>query len=393
MRILQVIPFFSPQMGGSPQVAYQICRHLAQRGHEVTLVTSDYAIQASRFQPDHFDVVFFPNLIAKDGMYLGPGLIRWAKENTRKFDIIHMHEFRTFQNAVMRHFAIQSDVPYVLSAHGTLPVIIQRKLFKKMYDLLIGNALLDSASRLIAVSPVEIEHYQQAGVNAGRIRVVYNGLDVEEYAQLPARGSFRHNLGGISENTKIILFLGRLHKIKGINYLIEAFSQLKEGPPPCVLAIAGPDEGELDSLITLSNHLNVQDKVLFTGPLYGVDKLAAYADADVFVLPSAYEIFGLVVFEALMCETPVIVSEDSGMGALISEAGAGFLTKYGDVGQMVDMLDFVLTHSEDAHERAIKGKNWVEQRLNWKVIVGELEKVYQEASKNSSYPEFMLTTF
>lgn len=376
MRILQVTPFFSPQMGGSPQVAYQICRHLTQRGHEVTLVTSDYAIQASRFQPDHFEVVFFPNLIAKGGMYLSPGLIRWAKENTRKFDMIHMHEFRTFQNVVMRHFAIQSEVPYVLSAHGTLPVIIQRKLFKKMYDLLIGNALLDSASRLIAVSPMEIEHYQQAGVNAGRIRVVYNGLDVEEYARLPARGSFRHNLGGMSENTKIILFLGRLHKIKGINYLIEAFSMFRKEFAPCILVIAGPDEGELRNLKILSSRLDIQEQVRFVGPLYGEDKLAAYRDADLFVLPTAYEIYGLVTFEALLCGTPVVVSSESAAGQLISQAGAGYLSPYGDVPQLAATLTEALSDEDRSAAMVQAGQAFIRKHLLWPVLTQQLEKIY-----------------
>ena len=380
MRILQVIPFFTPQMGGSAYIVYQYSRHLSERGHKVTVWASDYASGKSEFSKGSFKKALFPtrpSWVPRWGFYPTPALIPWARDHITEFDVIHMHTVRTFQNLVVRHFAVRYGIPYVLSAHGTLPIIVERKLAKRVYDLLFGQALLAGATRLVAVSPVEVEQYQRAGVEEERIRMIYNGLDLEEFSCLPPWGTFRSRLG-IAEGTKVVLFLGRLHKRKGINYLIEAFARLQVQESNSLLVIAGPDDGELAKLQALAEGLGLQDQVWFVGPLYGEDKLAAYVDADVLASPAVYEIFGLVPFEALMCGTPVVVTDDCGAGQLISEAQAGYLVPYGDVEALAEALLGALTNREEAMRKVKAGQEYIRRRLDWNVIVGELEKTYME---------------
>lgn len=382
MRILQVIPFFSPQMGGSAHVAYQTSRRLSQRGHEVTVVASDHATSHSRFEEASFRVVFLPSVMSRWGFYLTPGLLAWARAHVSGFDVIHMHTLRTFQNAVVRHFAVRSGVPYVLSAHGTLPVIVERKLAKRVYDLLFGRALLASASRLLAVSRVEAEQYREAGVEEERIRVIYNGLDLEEFAHLPARGTFRRR-HGIAEETRVVLFLGRLHRRKGIDHLLEAFARILGQEEDAVLIIAGPDEGELSHLQALARHLGLDEGVRFTGPLYGEDKLAAYVDADVVACPAVHEIFGLVPFEALLCGTPVIVTDDCGSGQMVGEAQAGYIVRYGDVDALTDALFRAVRSRQEALRMVRAGQSYTRELLGWDCMVGDLEKVYAEVAGGS----------
>jgi len=373
MRILQVIEFLTPQMGGSPMVAYQISRHLAQRGHEVTVVTSDYG--TSRFPEESFRVIYLPNLVARWGFYVTPGLIRWAREYLPDFEIIHLHTARTFQNLVVSHYARHYDKPYLFQAHGTLPVIVARKFAKRLYDLFFGRRVVAGAHGVIAVSEMEIAQYRQFGVPAEKISLVPNGLALEEFSHLPARGSYRSEQH-IAEGTVVILSVGRIHQLKGLDHLIGAFARFQKTRPDSLLIIAGPDEGDQPRLERLISSLELQGSVRFPGPLYGIKKLAAMVDADVVTSTSYYEIFGLVPFEALMCGTPVVVSQEIASGQLIAAANAGYLAPYGDEDALCACLIEVLTHPEEAHRRVASGQAYVRRHLGWQAIIEQFEQLY-----------------
>lgn len=380
MRILQVLPYFSPSMGGVARVVFDLARHLSYRGHDVTVVAGDYKQAEASFPPDEFRQVLLRSVFSRWGFYYTPSLVAWMRAHVPEFDVIHLHEVRTFQNAVARRFALRHNLPYVLSAHGTLPVIVQRKLAKRAYDLFFGRALLASASRLVAVSPLEAEQYRQiGGAEASRVRVIYNGLDLDEFSHLPPRGLLRQKLG-IPLQAPVVLFLGRLHRIKGVDHLLQSFARLGEEVPEAILVIAGPDEGELAHLQALARRLRLVDRVQFAGPLYGQDKLSAYVDADVVASPGGYEIFGLVPFEALMCGTPVVVSDGGGANQLIWESGSGYLVPYGDVPALTAVLRQALTDSAAAMRQVEAGLKFVRTTLDWRVITIRVEALYAEVA-------------
>jgi glycosyltransferase involved in cell wall biosynthesis len=359
-------------MGGSAVVAYELSKHLAARGHQVTVLTTDYASKEKEFPTCDFQVVRLPNIISGFGFYVSPQISKWLKANLHDFDLIHMHEVRTFQNAMTRHYAKNYGTPFLISAHGTLPVIVQRKLAKRVYDFLYGNKLLEDASVFVAVSPAEVEQYRQAGIEKDRIRMIYNGLDLKQFAHLPPRGSFLGKLG-ISREKKVILYLGRLHRRKGIDYLIEAFANMEPQLGNIILVIAGPDAGELRKLQHLVKSKGLVDRVYFSGPLFGREKLAAYVDADVFVSPGVHEIFGLVPFEALMCGTPVIVADDCGAGRLISEANAGYTIPYGDVQALALKIKRGLANHEESTQMVMNGQDFIRNQLDWLKVTSEYE--------------------
>ena len=107
--------------------------------------------------------------------------------------------------------------------------------------------------------------------------------------------------------------------------------------------------------------------------------MAAYQDADVLVYPSTYEIFGLVPFEALLCGTPVIVTDDCGCGEIIKEAECGYLVNYGDVAGLAEVLRFALEHP-DVNKRMVEaGRRYIEEHLAWESVVKRVEEVYEES--------------
>ncbi|GAJ22860.1 unnamed protein product, partial [marine sediment metagenome] len=168
---------------------------------------------------------------------------------------------------------------------------------------------------------------------------------------------------GLGDDQRIILFLGRIHKIKGLDLLAKAFADLPKPLDNIKLVIVGPDDGYLSSLKKLVTDLGINDKVLFTGPLYGQEKLKAYVDADVYVLPSFYEIFGITVLEALACGTPVIVTNRCGIADAIN-GQAGLVVPY-DKEQLQHALLHLLGDDKMRSQFSEKGKSLVREKFNW----------------------------
>ena len=374
MKILEVTNFFSPVHGGSAEAPYQLSKELARRGHKVTIYTSDFkltqdyvnSIPGATVRP-------FRTWLSMANLYVTPGIISSAREETRHMDIIHMHNYRTFQNAIAHRYARKYNVPYVLQAHGSLPRIMSKQRLKQAYDIIWGHRLLKDAARVLAVTKAEAEQYKDAGVREDKIEIIPHGIDLSAFENLPPRGEFRRK-HGMGDDQRIVLYLGRIHRIKGLDLLAGAFADLSRSLNDTRLIIAGPDDGHLSSLKKSIADLKIKDRILLTGPLYGQEKLTAYVDADIYVLPSVYEIFGITILEALACGTPVIATDRCGLAEEVSEQ-AGLVIPY-DKGQLQDALSQMLGDDKLRQNFGEKGKSLVRDKFNWEKIAEQVERVY-----------------
>lgn len=238
-----------------------------------------------------------------------------------------------------------------------------------------GHKILTDAIKLIAVSKVESAQYKKMGVPETKIEIIPNGIDVSEYTSLPERGVFRKK-HGIASGEKIILYLGRLHKRKGIHFLINGFSFFLNQYRKGILVIAGPDDGFRNILVRQVKNLKIDNNVIFTGPLSMDEKREAFVDADVLVYPGVLEIFGLVPFEAIMCGTPVIVTDDCGGGEIIEDADCGYLVKYGDANQLKDQINRLFDTSQESSNFIMNGQEYIHKNLNWANLIGKFESLY-----------------
>ena len=393
MRILQVINAYYPpyNSGGAAFVAHNISKALAKRGHEVTVYTTNALNRDELFQPkkcpsydNGVKVYYFMNQIYKPSIhiYFSRDLVEALKKSINRYDLVHSHEYRSYISLVISYYAKRYSTPYILQTHGQLHRIDAWRKLKWFYDVLFGYRLLRDAAKVIALNHVEAEQYRAMGVPEEKIAIIPNGIDLSEYVNLPPKGAFKKKFN-IPENGKIILYLGRIHKIKGIDILIKAYAYMrnKMNLRDIVLVIAGPDDGYLNEAKRLAQALDVSNHVLFTGPLYGEDKMAAYIDSEVYVLPSRYETFPMTILEAYACEKPVVASEVGGLRDLVRNGETGLLFKPENVKQLAERIFNILNDDKMAEEMGLKGRNFVEENFAIEKIIEKLEKLYEEAVK------------
>lgn len=391
MKILEVSNFFKPlwETGGVTKVNYEISKSLVQRGHNVTVYTTDgYKpnLEIQTNQPVEIDGIkvyyfknIFKNIIKKVNLpipYYLPFIVRKEIQN---FNIIHIHEHRSLLAICLYYYAKKYKIPYVLQSHGSVLRTVGRSNLKKVFDTLF-NAILEDASKVIAVSSVEVEQYIQMGVPKEKITVIPNGIDIDSLSNLPIKNTFKEKYG-ISDRY-VILYLGRLQERKGIDFLIKSYVELKNEIENAVLVLAGPDSGYRHKAELLIQELNLVNHVIFTGYIDEEDKLAAYQDADVLVYPAIHEIFGLVPFEAVMCNCPVIVTDDCGCGEFVEKAECGYLVKYGDVLDLKNKLKILLENPVLGSNFVENGQKYIQSNLAWPQICEKIEGCYENSIRN-----------
>lgn len=173
--------------------------------------------------------------------------------------------------------------------------------------------------------------------------------------------------------------MGRLHFKKGLDLLIPAFDAVRRRVPEAQLVIAGPQNDDYGKKVhNWVRERGLEAAVRFVGPLYGHDVLQAYVDADVFVLPSYTENFGMTVIEALACALPVVISDQVNIHAEVNRAGAGIVTRC-DVNEVAVAIEALLNDAERRRSMGEAGRRLVQDRYTWPAIVQALTKEYEAA--------------
>jgi glycosyltransferase involved in cell wall biosynthesis len=386
MRILQIVPHFYPawSFGGIARVVYEISRELVRRGHEVTVHTTNVLDQRTNFgtsKPEYsiegIRVRYYRNLGWFGGANFSSDIFQPStRKEIQDADIINMHGYRTFQNAASHFYSERCHTPYVLTAHGTIPRIVEKIVFKKLYDEFFGYKILKHARSLIASANIEKKQYVDMGISDKKVAIIPNGINTESFTLLPMPGTFKSSYG-ISDDVAVVLYVGRVHKRKGIGFLLDAFARL--GSANAVLVIAGPDDGYMSTMKEKASYLKIANKVIFTGFISERAKMAAYIDSVVVVYPGIYESFGLVPLEAALCSKPVIVSENNVMAEIVKQGKFGLSVKYGDAAHLIEILQKILDNPWTAKRMGKQGKQFVKENYNWSHIVSKLEAVYSNS--------------
>jgi glycosyltransferase involved in cell wall biosynthesis len=176
----------------------------------------------------------------------------------------------------------------------------------------------------------------------------------------------------------MLLYVGRLAVNKRMEVVIQAMPGLLRTHPELQLVVAGPDDGVGDQWRELAVELDVDDHIRFEGFLTEEDKTAAYVDADVFVLPSEWEAFGIVLLEAMACRTPCVCSDRGGAPEVLEDGVTGHVAPYGDVEAWTSRISELLDDDAGRRRMGEAGRRRVEERFIWPAIVDQIEQVYGE---------------
>lgn len=386
MKILHVAHFFYPCLsaGGVVNASYQIARMQA-RDNSVKVISSDACKERLKFEESRYDVDidgikvdYFKNISNRfklATMLDTPiGAIFRIKNQIGDFDVVHVHEHRQTLSIIACYFARRYGIPYVVQAHGSVLPFFQKEGLKNIFDKVFGFKILHGASKVFALTEVEKEQYLKMGVEEDRIEIVPLGINIEEYSDLPEEGIFREKFN-ISKDDKLIIFIGRVHEIKGLDLLIDAFKELADSEDDVKLAIVGPDDGYMDALNLRIAECDLSDKVIVTGPLYKSEKQEALVDCDLFVMPSKYESFTTSGLEAMACGKPLVLTKNNHIHDWVD--GSVGLACDDDKMSLKDSMAEVLFDEELSKKFGMNGRRLIQEKYNWDMINEQILNIYE----------------
>jgi len=388
MRILHYVESTDSQVGGVPRFVLDASRVMAAEGHPSTILTSDHTdTPAGWLSPaaggtnagDRLlpKVVNFgrPSLLSK---LLGPAQTRVAREEIRSCDVVHLHCIWSPSTLQIGALCREMGVPYVVSCHGMLDdwSMDQRSLKKKVFHTLGGRILLEKAARVHCTAPAELDQSKKWFPNGSEAVIPYL-MDLEPFRDLPgpeiARRKFSM-LGDGSEPT--VLFLSRIHYKKGPELLLQAAASLRDDGIRGKVAFAGTGEATyVASLKALASKLGLDENVHFLGQVKGQEKLSLYQSADLFVLPTSQENFGLVLIEALACGTPLITTKGVDIWKDVQDSGAGEIVDQAPV-HLASAIGTLLRDETLRRSMAAKARPWVFETFDERRLTARYENLY-----------------
>lgn len=403
MKILHVAHFFYPCLsaGGVVNASYQIASNQS-KDNDVKVISSDSCKERLKFPNGRYDVDvdgikvdYFRNL--SNGFKLKTmldtplGAPFKIRKDIKDYDIVHIHEHRQTLAILASYFARKNNIPYIVQAHGSVLPFFQKEGLKNLFDKVFGFKILHNASCVFALTEVEKEQYLKMGVDEDKIEIVPLGINLEEYENLPAYGKFRSKFN-IDENDKLILFVGRIHEIKGLGLLIDAFNDLinqdseenslegnsednsEDNGHSIKLAIVGPDDGYLTELEDKIEEYSLEENVIITGPLYNEEKQEALVDCDLFVMPSKYESFTTSGLEAMACSKPLVLTKNNHIHDWV-DGNAGLACE-DNKDSLRESIEKILFDEELSLIFARNGQKLIKEKYNWDIINNQILEIY-----------------
>jgi glycosyltransferase involved in cell wall biosynthesis len=393
MRILQIVPSISLIYGGPSQMVMGLSEALAKTGIEVTILTTDSNGDTGQAPLDvplevpvkqnGYDIYYFrcsPFRRYKFSL----SLLQWLSNHHQEYDLAHIHALFSPISSAAAKVARSHQLPYILRPLGTLdPADLQKKRqLKKIYAALLERPNLAGAAAVHFTSDQEAKVSERFGV-------VTQDLVLPLGVRLPERSStdMRAKLN-IADDRPILLFMSRIDPKKGLDLLIPALKALvAEGQEfHFVLAGSNPQDPYYEQQIHDRIHksaLGVHTTI--AGFITGGEKTALLEAADVFVLPSYYENFGIAVAEAMSVGTPVVISDQVHIWNEIQQAEAGWISSC-DVSALTDALRLAVRDRQELQRRGRNAQRHAREHYSWDAIALQMRHQYEqiiEKAKNS----------
>jgi glycosyltransferase involved in cell wall biosynthesis len=383
MRLLHVVPTYLParRYGGPIVAVHGLCRALAARGHEVEVYTTSidgpHDSRVPHREPvmlDGVKVRYFASPGLRRLSY-APALGRALRDAMADCDVAHLHSVFLWPTWQAARSAQSANVPYVISPRGMLVKRLiegRSRLVKMAWIALIERSNLERAAAIHLTSDVERRELERFGWRLKRLIVAPNAIEDVDDA---VHDALSPDIAALARGEPLVLFFGRMARVKGLDRLLRAFAQTERG----ILAIVGNDYENLAAeLLQLASALNVRQRVrLLTRTVSGSDKEHVFALARVLVLPSYSESFGNAVLEALQRGIPAIVTPEVGAAEAVAQSGGGLV-----VDGAAEPLGAAIASLIDDPARAAAmgeaGRQYVRRHYSWQGVAGQMEALYRE---------------
>ena len=356
MRLVHIVPALSQEASGPSYSVLRLCESLIDEHNELTLAALDWGPMANG--PAFLKI--FPHGVGPRRFGRSPSMYQWLSQRFAAglVDIIHNHGMWQMNAIYPAWVARHSNIPLVYSPRGAFSDWAMRhgSKTKKIFWPVLQRPALKRAACFHATAESEYHDIRRLGFNQP-VAIIPNGIDLPI---LPTRSP---------NPMRTLLFLGRIHPVKGLDMLLPAWRAVQESFPEWRLVVAGGDEGYdgvsgyLDTLVRQAIQLDLQ-RVEFPGAFYGSTKLHAYRNADLYVLPSLSENFGMTVAESLSAATPAIVSKGAPWSGL-PERGAGWWVDFGLEPLIACLKDALSRSPEELAAMGTKGRAWMQSDYAW----------------------------
>ena len=381
MKILQGCVRYPPAPGGAETVVKAYSEGLRDLGHDVEVITTDLYTETPFVKKEMPSEVNGINVtrhkaytVSGEAHYvLAPGMVQSFL--SKKADIIHTHSYGYFQNHAGWIRERFQSTPWVITPHfhpsWSMWGGAKRKTLREFYDTVIGKGTMESADLITCVSKHERDMLvSEIGISEDNIKIIYNGINWNDWQILPDKNIFRKQYPDISD--KFVLFAGRLATNKGLSDLISAMDLVNQKSVD--LVITGADMG-------LGKQLEKEalEKGLRMHRLGHIDDetyRSVLSAAEMLVLPSEYEAFGIVLLEAAAAETAVIGTNVGGIPEAMSPGNNGLIVEYNDVDNLSKSIATLLDDAKMCMEMGKAGRAW-SKNFSWDSILKELEQEYR----------------
>lgn len=386
MKVLHVIPSLSQLRGGASRAVLDMVFSLQEAGIEAIIATTDdhgpdntlSVPLEKRVLYEEVPAYFFSTLsvdnAALQKFKFSQSLTKWLWQNVKKYDLVHVHGLFSYPSTIAMLIARLKRVPYVMTPHGLLcEWSLQQAAHKKqLFMSLIERTNLAHSQSLHLTSVKEQEEVARLNLLAQSF-VLPLGLEIP--VTIPEASAKLRALLNINDCAPIILFLGRFHYKKGLDYLIPALGQLKQTMPfHFVLAGSGTPEYdlEIDCFLTAAN---IQERTYRPGFVEGEQKDIILQGADLFALTSHSENFGISVLEALASGTPTLLTPGVALADVVEDKQLGYISAL-DTQAIYTALVSALKDPQNNAAIGQRAQLFVQEHYSWRKIADQLTETY-----------------
>lgn len=387
-KVLQVSPAYFPaiSIGGPIFTNLTFSQALVDIGYDIEVLTTTQGLKKEQIQRFNIGKVShdeFPYPIWRFHYYgypnytFAPGLLFWLFQHVKKFDLVVFQAVWNFPIMAAYWACKYYNIPYVIIPHGSLydeTFHLKSSKVKKLFLKIYVENMLKRARKIIFSTrdeEIKVKKFLSLPITSA---ILPNIVNTDQFKTLPIKGNFRTKYS-INLEAIILCHYGRVTVKKGINFVIQILPSLIKKYPHIKYVIAGGEEDNyISELKNMINHLQLEDHVIFAGLLNPQEGMELLVDSQVFLLPSLSENFGMSVVEAMLCETPVIISEQVGIALELVESNAAYIIQLGNDSLENAVLE-LLGNPDIQVNMGKAGRKFVQEHYEFDAVKNQLKEI------------------